>query len=153
MLVMDANVEQPTPPAGQSPHPVDIGLRTEAAILAELVRRGYAVLLPFGINQRYDLVLDIDREFVRAQCKTGRLRNGVVVFSTRSVRTNTHQTFFRDYTTEEVELFLVHCPETGAIYAVPVADAPAGHGYLRVDPAKNGQRERIRWARDYELPA
>lgn len=75
------------------------------------------------------------------------------MFGTRSVRTNTRQTFFRDYTTKEVELFLVHCPETGAIYAVPVADAPAGHGYLRVDPTKNGQEAGIRWARDYELPA
>ena len=132
---------------------MDVGLRTEAAIVAELIRRGYAVLLPFGTNQRYDLVLDIGGTFVRAQCKTGRLRKGVVVFSTRSVRTNTRQTFFRDYTTKEVELFLVHCPETGAIYAVPVADAPAGHGYLRVDPTKNGQEAGIRWARDYELPA
>ncbi len=132
---------------------MDVGLRTEAAIVAELIRRGYAVLLPFGTNQRYDLVLDIGGTFVRAQCKTGRLRKGVVVFGTRSVRTNTRQTFFRDYTTKEVELFLVHCPETGAIYAVPVADAPAGHGYLRVDPTKNGQEAGIRWARDYELPA
>jgi hypothetical protein len=36
------------------------------------VRRGYSVLLPFGVNQRYDLVLDLDGRFVRAQCKTGR---------------------------------------------------------------------------------
>ncbi len=40
-------------------HPVDIGLRTEAAILSELTRRGYAVLVPWGVNQRYDLVLDL----------------------------------------------------------------------------------------------
>jgi PD-(D/E)XK endonuclease len=52
-----------------------------------------------------------------------------------------------------VEVFLLYCPETGEIYAVPVADAPAGHGYLRVDPTKNGQQEGIRWARDYVLPA
>jgi hypothetical protein len=134
-----------------SSHPVDVGLRTEAAILAELVRRGYQVLVPFGTNQRYDLVLDMGGEFVRAQCKTGRLRNGVVVFSTRSIRSNTRRTFFRDYT-NQVELFLVHCPETDGIYAVPVDEAPAGYGYLRVDPTRNGQEERIRWARDYELP-
>ena len=63
-----------------SSHPVDVGLRTEAAILAELVQRGYQVLVPFGVNQRYDLVLDIEGEFVRAQCKTGRLRDGVIRF-------------------------------------------------------------------------
>jgi PD-(D/E)XK endonuclease len=68
-------------------HPVDVGLRSEAAILSELVRRGCAVLLPFGVNQRYDLVLDIDGELVKVQCKTGRLRHGAINFSTRSVTT------------------------------------------------------------------
>jgi hypothetical protein len=46
-----------------STHPVDVGLRTEAVILAELLRRGYQVLVPFGVNQRYDLVIDLDGEF------------------------------------------------------------------------------------------
>ena len=49
---------------------------------SELVRRGFTVLLPFGVNQRYDLVLDVGGEFIRGQCKTGRLRQGSVVFST-----------------------------------------------------------------------
>jgi hypothetical protein len=138
------------PPAASS-HPVDVGLRTEAAILAELVRRGYQVLIPFGTNQRYDLVLDMSGEFIRAQCKKGRLRNGVVRFAARSVRVNTHGIFFRGYT-GEIEIFLVHCPETNQIYAVPVDEVRGTEGWLRVDPTRNGQRERIRWARDYELP-
>ena len=140
------------PPPAPSSHPVDVGLRTEAAILGELVRRGYQVLIPFGTNQRYDLVLDMDGEFVRAQCKTGRLRDGRVVFNTNSVRTNSKRWFTRNYV-GEIEIFIVHCPETQRIYAVPVDEAPASHGYLRVDPPRNGQHDGIRWARDYELPA
>src|SRR5262249_39360129 len=101
-------------PPPESSHPVDVGLRTEAAILAELVRRGYHVLLPFGTNQRYDLVLELDGEFVRAQCKKGRLRNGVVRFPARSTRTNSRGVYFRGYS-GEVEMFLVHCPETNQI--------------------------------------
>ena len=42
-----------------SVHPVDVGLRTEAAVVAELLRRGVRVLQPRGVNQRYDLVLDL----------------------------------------------------------------------------------------------
>ena len=41
-------------------HPVDVGQRSEAAILAALVHCGFHVLLPFGVNQRYDLVIDLD---------------------------------------------------------------------------------------------
>ena len=139
-------------PPKPSTHPVDVGLRTEAAILAELVRRGYAVLVPFGTNQRYDLVIDLDGSFVRVQCKTGRLRRGCVEYNTVSVRANRRKAFTRDYI-GDAELFLIFCPDTEQIYAVPVDDAPAHHGYLRVEPTRNGQKEKVRWARDYELPA
>jgi hypothetical protein len=139
-------------PPMPSSHPVDVGLRTEAAILAEMVRRGYSVLVPFGTNQRYDLVLDMGGKFVRAQCKTGRLKDGVIIYATKSVRSNRKEILVRNYA-GEIEIFLVHCPEIGGIYAVPVDEAPEGYGSLRVDPTRNGQKERIRWARDYELPA
>ena len=117
----------------------------------ELVRRGYSVLLPFGTNQRYDLVLDIEGSFMRAQCKTGRLRNGCVLFSAKSVRCNTRTAIVRDYK-DDVELFLVHCPDNGGLYAVPIEEATRTLGTLRVDPTVNGQDKGVRWARDYELP-
>jgi PD-(D/E)XK endonuclease len=151
LVWMEPSKASQLPPPEPSSHPVDVGLRTEAAILAELIRRGYDVLLPFGTNQRYDLVLDIDRRFFRAQCKTGRLRDGTITFNTRSVRTNTTGWFTRDYH-GDADVFLVYCPETERIYAVPVDEAPASHGYLRVEPTRNGQEEGIRWASDYELP-
>ena len=132
-------------------HPVDVGARTEATILAELVRRGYRVLLPFGQNQRYDLVLEIDGSFVRVQCKTGRLRNGCIDFNARSVRVNSGRTVTRDYE-KQVELFMVHCPETHGIYAVPIDEATRSHCTLRIDPTVNSQDKRVRWARDYKLP-
>ena len=132
-------------------HPVDIGLRTEAAILSELTRRGYAVLVPWGVNQRYDLVLDLGGEFLRAQCKTGRLSDGAVGFYTRSIRTNTKHILKRGYR-GEADLFLVYCPENSQIYAVPVDEAPGDRMLLRVAPPLNGQARRIRWAQDYELP-
>jgi hypothetical protein len=144
-----SNSAVPKPP--KSSHPVDVGLRTEAAILAELVRRGYHVLVPFGTNQRYDLVLDLNGEFIRAQCKKGRLRNGVIRFGARSTRLNSRGVFSRGYV-GEVEIFLVQCPETNRIYAVPVEDVPPTEGWLRVRPTRNGQKEHVRWARDYELP-
>ena len=139
-------------PPEPSLHPVDVGLRTEAHILSELVRRGYKVLLPFGVNQRYDLVIDLDGRLLRAQCKTGRLLDrGVVEFRTTSVRTNTTEILTRGYV-GEIELFLVYCPGNDQIYAVPINDAPATICCLRVSPSRNGQKERIRWARDYQLP-
>src|SRR5688572_23964176 len=104
------------PPPAPSRHPVDVGVRTEAIVLAELARRGYRVLLPFGSNQRYDLVLDIEGSFIRVQCKTGRLRDGCVIFRAQSIRSNTRKVVMRDYK-DDVERFVVHCPDTGRLYA------------------------------------
>jgi hypothetical protein len=131
---------------------VDVGLRSEAAILARLVEGGYQVLLPFGVNQRFDLVIKRGSRFLTAQCKTGRLRNGVVEFSARSVQSNRKGTRFRGYV-GEVDLFIVYCPGNRGIYVIPAAEVPATGMYLRVDPPLNGQDKRVRWARDYELPA
>jgi hypothetical protein len=133
-------------------HTVDVGLRTEAVITAELLRRGVRVLVPCGFNHRYDLVLDMDGEFVRVQCKTGRLRKGAVHFNSESVRSNTKTAISRPYD-GDAEIFLVHCPETDEIYAVPVAEAPKRGVTLRVDPTANSQSEGVRWASDYVLPA
>jgi hypothetical protein len=51
----------------------------------------------------------------------------------------------------EADLFLVFCPETDRIYAVPVQDAGKTGGSLRVDPTANKQMKKIVWAVDYEL--
>jgi PD-(D/E)XK nuclease superfamily protein len=144
----------PPPPNGPSAHPVDIGDRTEAIIVAELVRRGYRVLRPLSANQRYDLVLDLGDRFLRVQCKTGRLRNGAIVFSMRSCRSDTKRTYVRSYSCEEADVFLVHCPETDRIYAVAVGDSGVlNTASLRVDAPANNQLKGIRWAVDHELPA
>jgi hypothetical protein len=133
-------------------HPVDVGFRTEAAILAELGHRGYSVLVPWGVNQRYDLVLDLEGRFVRAQCKTGRLRDGTIEFNTASVQCNMQRVLSRDYK-GDVDVFLVYCPDRpGDVYCVPVEMAGVSATRLRVEPTLNGQTQGIRWADDYELP-
>ncbi|HEV2874013.1 MAG TPA: group I intron-associated PD-(D/E)XK endonuclease [Thermoleophilaceae bacterium] len=142
-----------TPPETLSRHPVDVGQRSEAAIFAELVKRGYRVLIPYGTNHRYDMVIDVGGRFLRAQCKTGRLRGGVIRFNTVSTRVNTRRTFITPYDADQIDLFLIYCPETDRVYALDVGEAASGYCALRVDPTANGQAKRIRWAADHELPA
>jgi hypothetical protein len=148
--VNDSKLRLPKPELTN--HPVDVGPRSEAAILSVLIRRGYAVLLPFGVNQRYDMVIDLDGDLIKAQCKTGRFRNGSVSFSTRSIVTGKTRNVSRGYS-GEADVFLVFCPATDGIYVVPVDEAPRCQMHLRVDGCRNGQRERVHWACDYQLPA
>ena len=114
---------------------------------------GYALLVPFGENTRYDLVVDDGEVLARVQCKTGRLRDGAIVFAVTSTYghhrnpANVRRTY-----RGEIDYFAVYCPETAGVYLVPVNDVPSRSiARLRVVPARNGQEKRIRHAADYEI--
>ncbi len=118
-----------------------------------LQEAGYAVLIPFGENTRYDVVIDDGVRLARVQCKTGRLRKGAVRFPACS--TYVHHARPRVPTRHylgQIDFFGVHCPDTGCVYLVPIDEIPVRRqGALRVEPSKNNQRLRIRLAADYEI--
>jgi PD-(D/E)XK endonuclease len=134
-------------------HPKDIGDRTTLAAMLALREAGFAVLVPFGENTRYDLVIDDGIRLARVQCKTGRLRGGAIRFAVCSCYGH-HQRpgeSRRDYH-GQVDYFAVHCPDTSGVYLVPMDDLPVKvQAALRVDPARNCQSHGIRLASDYEI--
>lgn len=118
-------------------------------VLAALIVRGRVVLQPFGDSQRYDLVIDDDGVFTRVQCKTGRLRDGAVRFSTCS---NTwHRGGGKQGYAGGADIFAVYCPDNGEIYLVPVGEVGSSEACLRIAPPLNGQRSKVRLASDYLL--
>ena len=134
-------------------HPKDIGDRSTLAIMFALHTQGNAVFVPFGENTRYDLVVDNGSSLRRVQCKTGRLRNGAVLFATCSCYGHHGGTANprRDYQ-GEVDDFAVFCPELGSVYLIPIEDMPVRNlGTLRVDPPANGQVKNVRFAAPYEI--
>ena len=117
-----------------------------------LVDAGYAVSLPFGENTRYDLIIDDGRTLDRVQCKTGHMRFGAVVFPTASSyahHPNPKQR--RRHYLGQVDSFAVYCPPLSTVYLIPISDLPLDRATLRVTPARNHQRKRIRDAAAYEL--
>lgn len=131
----------------------DIGDRTEAIILAELLKAGLNVLLPFGDNRRYDLLVDIDGKFIRVQCKTGYQQNGCVKFATRSVYRGKNGVIVkRQYTKEEIDFIMVYSREHDKTYIVPVEKLAKGIMALRVEETKDRTNyKHIKWAKDYEF--
>ena len=121
----------------------------EGIVMATLLRLGKPILLPFGENLRYDLVVDEDGKFTRIQCKSGLLKNGVISFRTCSSHYHRGGTS-RDYR-GEADLFGVYCPQNGKVYLIPVEDAPGRRCHLRVDSTRNNQAKGIRLASDYEV--
>lgn len=134
------------------------GDTAEAYVLAGLVSTGLTVLKPWGDNARYDLVVDCHGRFIRIQCKTGRLRNGCVVFRTYGVGRDRSKV--THYTPEDIDYYGVWCLETQATYLLPVREVTSWSPYLRIEPARPAHRlnsagtaqvRRIRWAQQYEL--
>ncbi len=127
-----------------------IGDISEAKILATLIGRGCDVLIPFGDNLRYDLLIDVDGSFERIQCKTGRLRAGVIIFKTSS-STYHRSTGCHKHYRGQAEWFGVYCPDNKKTYLVPVDRVGASEGTLRVDEPRNNQKKRITWAHEFEI--
>jgi len=134
-----------------------IGERSEAIIMAKLLEVGYGVLMPFGDNRRYDLVIeDADGSFFRIQCKTGWVENSgaYIQFKTASsyYHTKAGRTSHgrRDYR-GQIDFFAVYCSDTRRVYLVPVNHVGTANASLRLLPTANKQEKNVRWAKDYEV--
>jgi hypothetical protein len=126
---------------------------TEAIVLAEFLKAGFPVLVPFGDNRRYDLVVEVRERFLRVQCKTASLTTdrcggaGCIRFKARSgVRES------RPYR-GQADLFGAYSPETGQVYVIEVDEVPETDVWLRLTPARNNNQYGIRLAEDHTLAA
>jgi PD-(D/E)XK endonuclease len=124
------------------------GNLTEAKILAALVAAGYLVSIPFGEGHKYDFIIDDSSSLWRVQCKTGRVKKGVLIFNSYSQSGNgaTKQGYYG-----LADLFAVLHPESGEVYLVPVEKFGSTGISLRLVPTLSGQVQKINWAADYLL--
>lgn len=122
-----------------------LGNIARGAVALALLQQGRQVLLPLNDDGKYDLVIEEIGRFLKVQCKFGRLVNGTVAFVTCS---NNQSSGRRDYR-GQADYFGVYSPKLGTCYLVPTEDAPLRECRIRVDPTKNNQTQKIRWAADY----
>lgn len=117
-------------------------------VLAALIERGLEVLVPFGEGHPYDLVVSADHlHFLRLQCKTAWSQRGCLVFNCRSTD---HGRGPQSYV-GLADLFGVYFPPQRSIYLVPIGAVANSQGRLRLEPARNNQRRRVRFASEFRL--
>lgn len=126
-----------------------VGDVTVLAVMQALVSAGYAVAVPWGDRNRYDLIAEREGQFWRIQCKTAWRANGCMRFNTSNKSTDGGAPIRRAYK-GQIDCFLVRFPESNTLYCVPIADASATDMLLRLDPPQLND-PRIKWARDYEF--
>jgi hypothetical protein len=125
-----------------------IGNRATARIVDALLGHVSSVFTPFGDGAAIDLIIITNSgRLMSVQCKSGRIRRGVVSFNTSTQNLRGKRIGYRG----RVDLLAIYCPDNGLIYLMPMGDAPQVGGSLRLLPPRNNQSVGVRWASDYEL--
>src|SRR5487761_1093226 len=132
--------------------PSQKGAVAEAAITTAALELGLTVLRPLCEGRRYDIVIDLEPQLLRVQCKLARELDGVLLVMTHTNRFTPHGYVSTKYTSDEVDAVAAYAPKTQRCYLLPIDEVTSRRGiHLRVAPAKNNQAQGIRWARDYEF--
>lgn len=115
--------------------------------MADLMKQGYKIAMPYGEDWAYDLIAVKGKEFIRIQVKYTESDGKVVKVKARS----TNNWSDKRYTADDIDYIAVYDLTTNNIYYVK-SDL-LGDGVtqlsLRLVPSENNQKKGVRMARDY----
>ncbi len=118
---------------------------------SKLAANGITSSFPIGDSTRYDLILELNGMFARAQVKSRKSKNGVLEIDTWNTSTRRGKFIQKRYHAGEIEAFIVYNPLNDSLYILPLDMLlQQGRISLRLEPPKNQQKQGIMWAVDYE---
>ena len=114
-----------------------------------MVVNGHSVSVPFGDNDKYDLIVDNGRELYRIQCKTAwENKQDTIRFNTHSQTTDGGEYHEETYA-GRIDAFVVRYPETEQLYWIDVTDATTQKMELRFEAEID--HPWINWAEEHEF--
>lgn len=128
------------------------GSLSEAKALFEFQKYGIPVCVPWGDNERYDLIAEFNGKLNRIQVKTANEEhNGSIACYCRS---STNHTTNKNYSTYDgqVDYFVFYNQINDLIALVPFEETEGKKQIsLRVTPPANGQTKGIRFFSDFSF--
>ncbi len=128
----------------------------ELKVAADLIDRGCHISIPFGEDCDYDLIADYQGRLHRVQVKHVRSDGRIILIRCRSHSlTKGKVRAVKHYTSSMVDWIAVYDSTTGRCYYCPSSElGEEGRSTLtlRLQPARNGQRQGIREAETYTRP-
>jgi hypothetical protein len=126
----------------------DIGV---AQVTADLITKGYEILLPVSASSPYDMVICKNNKFYKVQVKYRENRKGYIEIELRRHKTVGKTVRHRAMKKDEVDLYAVYCPEMNKVYYLDEKSITGKQLIrLRIDnPAKLKLNKTIRYAKDY----
>ena len=115
--------------------------------MADALRRGYKVAIPFGEDWDYDLIVLRNGKLERVQCKY--TESGGETIRVKCHSTNNWCT--KSYSENDIDWLAVYDKTTDKCYYIPSKELGKGRYEIkiRLTKTKNNQKKYIRMAQDY----
>lgn len=126
------------------------GNLTELQCITAFYNLGYSVSIPYGENNRYDFIADINNILIRVQVKTASTKDDgkSYSFSCRSSRTNGKRTINKKYDKSEIDYFATFINER--CYLIPIEECSTSK-CLRFELPENNQTTTINFEENYRI--
>ena len=129
-----------------------VGNIGEAKVLSKFVELNIPVFLPFGDNEKYDLVAEFNGKLNKIQIKTcKKAEQGRMMFDLVSSTTHRKNGVQYIYTKSDIDYFALYNLERDVVMLVKVEDAPKRVITIRYKKTLNGQSKGLRWEENYLL--
>ena len=123
-----------------------IGNIGEAKVLAKFVEMGIPIYIPFGDDEKADLIAEFDGKLNKIQVKTSiKSKNGCSIFdltSSTAHRTNGER---RKYLNSEIDYFALYSLDRDKIYLIKVTENPMSANTIRFEDKKIGMKSRVKY--------
>lgn len=126
----------------QTENTKDIGNKAEVAILNAFIKRNISVSIPFGDNDEYDMIAEIDNDLFKIQCKHGNYKEDTIAFDTR-------RGFKGDENYNNIDYFAIYCPALNEIFIMTSNKCNGTSKSLRLKKPKNNQIKGVNFAYNY----
>ena len=127
-----------------------IGNIGEAKVLAKFVELGIPVYIPFGDNEKADLIAEFNNKLNKIQVKTSiKAEDGKMIFDLTSSTIHRKNGEKHIYTEDEIDYFACYNIERDKIFLISVEEAPNTAITIRYEKPKNNQTQGIKFEDDY----
>ena len=129
-----------------------IGNIGEAKVLCKFVELGIPVYLPFGDNEKSDLIAEFNNKLNRIQVKTSvKAENGKMIFDLVSSTTHRTNGCKHKYTSDEIDYFACYNLQRDKLFLIPITETPNTAITIRYEESRNGQTKGIHFEEDFSF--